>query len=291
MTAVTAADVFRPARRRIRYRPSLVIGCSIVIVALVAICAIFGSLLAPDGANAQNLLAGVQGPSTHHLLGTDDFGRDILSRVIVGARSAIVGPLLIALGAFLFGNSFGLIAGYHGGRVDSIIMRISDLVWALPGLLIAIVVVGVIGGGYYIAVAVLVVLTVPITVRIVRGATLEQRTRPYVEAARTLGLSSRRIMVRHIWPNLVPLVLANTFLNFAFSLVALSALSFLGLGVPLGTPDWGAMLAQNLSLLQTSPPNALAALAPAAAIVLTATSMNLIGDWIYEGLSDRGRAR
>jgi peptide/nickel transport system permease protein len=167
-------------------------------------------------------------------------------------------------------------------------MRLADLVWALPGLLIAIVVVGVIGGGYYVAVAVLIVLTFPIDARIVRGATLQQRNMPYVEAAATLGISARRVMFRHIWPNLLPLVMANTFLNFAFSLVALSGLSFLGLGVPLNTPDWGGMLAQNLSLIQANP---LACLGPAAALVLTATSMNLIGDWIYERLSDRGRAR
>ena len=104
----------------------------------------------------------------------------------------------------------------------------------------------------------------------------------------TLGIAPSRIMLRHIWPNVLPLVVANTFLNFAFSLVALSALSFIGLGVPLNTPDWGGMLAQNLSLIQN---NAMACLAPAIALVLTAVSMNLIGDWSYERLSDRGRAR
>jgi peptide/nickel transport system permease protein len=276
------------ARRRGRRLPSLLIAVSIAIVALVVACALFGSLFAPYGANAQNLILATQAPSAHHLLGTDDFGRDILSRVIVGARAAVIGPALIALGALIIGNSLGLVAGYRGGRADYFIMRLSDLVWALPGLLIAIVVVGVIGGGYYVAVTVLIVLTFPIDARIVRGATLQQRNMPYVEAAVTLGLSAPRVMVRHIWPNLLPLVLANTFLNFAFSLVALSGLSFLGLGVPLNTPDWGGMLAQNLSLIQSNP---MACLAPAIALVLTATSMNLIGDWIYERLSDKGRAR
>jgi peptide/nickel transport system permease protein len=290
VTVMTAPDtgVIGLARKRGRRRPSLLIGLSILIVALVVVCALFGSLFAPDGANAQNLMLATQGPSAHHLLGTDDFGRDILSRVIVGARAAVIGPALIALGALIIGNTLGLIAGYSGGRADYLIMRLSDLVWALPGLLIAIVVVGIIGGGYYVAVTVLIILTFPVDARIVRGATLQQRNMPYVEAAVTLGLSSRRIMIRHIWPNLLPLVLANTFLNFAFSLVALSGLSFLGLGVPLNTPDWGGMLAQNLALIQS---NAMACLAPAIALVLTATSMNLIGDWIYERLSDRGRAR
>jgi peptide/nickel transport system permease protein len=287
ITAPDAGSIVTP-RKRGRRMPSLLISLSILIVALVVICAIFGSQIAPFGANAQNLILATQAPSAHHLLGTDNFGRDVLSRIIVGARAAVIGPALIALGALIIGNALGLIAGYVGGRVDYFIMRLADLVWALPGLLIAIVVVGVIGGGYYVAVTVLIVLTFPVDARIVRGATLQQRNLPYVEAAETLGLPSRRIMLRHIWPNLLPLVIANTFLNFAFSLVALSGLSFLGLGVPLNTPDWGGMLAQNLSLIQG---NAMACLGPAIALVLTATSMNLIGDWIYERLSDRGRAR
>jgi peptide/nickel transport system permease protein len=290
MTVITAPDtgLVGLARKRGRHLPSLLISLSVLIMLLVLACALFGSLLAPDQANGQNLSLGVQTASGHHLLGTDDFGRDIFSRLIVGARAAVIGPVLIAIGALIIGNALGLIAGYAGGRVDYFIMRLADLVWALPGLLIAIVVVGVIGGGYYVAVVVLTVLTFPIDARIVRGATLQQRNMPYVEAAVMLGLSPRRLMIRHIWPNLLPLVIANTFLNFAFSLVSLSGLSFLGLGVPLNTPDWGGMLAQNLPLIQSNP---LACLAPAAALVLTATSMNLIGDWMYERLSDRGRAR
>ncbi len=290
MTVITAPDtgLLAAPRKRGRRRPSVLIALSILIVLLVVLCALAGAQIAPFGANAQNLIVATQAPSAHHLLGTDDFGRDVLSRIIVGARAAVIGPALIAIGALVIGNALGLIAGYFGGRVDYFIMRLSDLVWALPGLLIAIVVVGVIGGGYYVAVTVLIVLTFPVDARIVRGAALQQRNMPYVEAAVTLGISSRRVMLRHIWPNLLPLVMANTFLNFAFSLVALSGLSFLGLGVPLNTPDWGGMLAQNLSLIQQ---NAMACLGPAIAIVLTATSMNLIGDWIYERLSDRGRAR
>jgi peptide/nickel transport system permease protein len=199
-----------------------------------------------------------------------------------------VGPIIIALGAMVIGNTLGLIAGYKGGAVDATIMRWVDLMWALPGLLIAIVVVGVLGGGYWLAVALLILLTAPYDTRIVRGATLEQRPLPYVEAARTLGLRDRRIMVRHIWPNVLPLVVANTFLNFAFTLVTLSALSFLGLGVGPGTPDWGRMLAESRTLLFDNP---WAALAPGLMLVITAASMNLIGDWLYEWMSDRGRAR
>jgi peptide/nickel transport system permease protein len=199
-----------------------------------------------------------------------------------------MGPILIALGAMLVGNTLGLFAGYLGGLADSAIMRWVDLMYSLPALLVAIVVVGVLGGGYWLAVATLIVLTAPYDTRIVRGATLEQRPRAYVEAARTLGLSARRVMFMHIWPNVLPLVVANTFLNFAFSIVALAGLSFLGLGVGPGTPDWGRMLAESRTLLFQNPASALA---PGGMIVLTAAAMNLIGDWLYETLSDRGRAR
>jgi peptide/nickel transport system permease protein len=186
------------------------------------------------------------------------------------------------------GNVLGLLAGYFGGLADSIISRWVDLVYAMPALLVAVVVVGVLGGGYFLAVGLLVVLFSPIDTRIVRGATLDQRTRPYVEAARMLGLSHSRIMGAHIWPNVMPLALANAFLTFAFSIVSLASLSFLGLGVGPGTADWGRMLSESRTLLFDVPA---AAIAPGLAIVVTAASVNVVGDWLYEHLSDRGRAR
>ncbi len=273
---------------RHRRRVPLVIVFAMLLVGVVAACALVGEALWPRSPDTQHLFVGVQGPSSHFWLGTDDLGRDILARVVVGARTAVMGPVVIALGAMVLGNILGLIAGYKGGALDSAIMRWADLMYALPGLLVAIVVVGVLGRGYWLAVLLLIFLTMPYDTRIVRGAVLERRGLPYVEAARTLGLPARRIMARHIWPNVLPLVVANTFLNFAFSLVVLSALSFLGLGVAPGTPDWGRMLAENRTLIFDNPA---AALAPGLMIALTAASTNLIGDWFDEWLSDRGRAR
>jgi peptide/nickel transport system permease protein len=271
-------------RRRIS--PLIAIAC--FIVAVVAVCAILGSLIALRSPSAQHLFEGAHGPDGTYWLGTDDLGRDIFARLIVGTRTAVMGPIVIALGAMLLGNVLGLVAGYYGGLFDAIIMRWADLMYALPGLLVAIVVVGVLGRGYWLAVLLLVFLTTPYDTRLVRGAVLEQRGLPYVEAARTLGRPSWRIMTRHIWPNVLPVVVANTFLNFAFSLVILSALSFLGLGVSPGTPDWGRMLAENRTLIFD---NAAAAVAPGLMIALTAASTNLLGDWLYERLTGRGRAR
>lgn len=285
IASTPAAELAAPRARR-GFSP--LVGLAFAIVLAVVVCAIFGTWIAPHDPAEQDLLAGLQPPGNEYRLGTDDLGRDILSRTIVGARTALIGPLIIAIGAMLIGNLLGLVAGYRGGLTDSIISRAVDFVYAMPALLVAIVVVGVLGGGYYLAVGLLVILFSPIDTRIVRAATLDQRSRPYVEAARVLGLSGSRIMFRHIWPNVLPLALANAFLTFAFSLVSLSSLSFLGLGVSPGEADWGRMLSESRTLLFD---NAAAALAPGLALVTMAASVNVIGDWIYEWLSDRGRTR
>lgn len=277
-----------PRRRSRRARTPIMIILALAFIALITFLALFGEWVAPRGATTVNLEVGLITPTGDYPFGTDDLGRDVFSRTIIGARNALTGPLLIALGAFLIGNILGLAAGYRGGLLDASVMRWVDLMYAFPGLLVVIVLIGVLGGSYLLAVVALVVLSSPFDTRIVRGLTLEQRHLPYVEAARTLGLPVRRILFRHIFPNILPVTFANACLNFAVSLVALSALSFLGLGIGPGSADWGRMLAESRTLLFDNPA---AALAPGALIVLTATSMNLIGDWLYDRLADRGRAR
>ncbi len=277
-------------RGRMRWIPRtpFTLAFSFLVVGVVVLLAFAAPFVAPRDPQAQNLVVGLTTPNSEFWFGTDAVGRDVFSRTIFGARGALIGPVLIALGAFVIGNVLGLLAGYKGGLLDAAIMRWVDLMFALPGLLVAIVLVGVLGSSYALAVIVLLVLTSPFDTRIIRGATLEQRSLPYVEAARTLGVPAPRIMFRHIFPNILPITLPNAFLNFAFSLVALSALSFLGLGVGPGSAEWGRMLAESRLLLFDNP---MAALAPGGMIVLTAASMNLVGDWLYERLADRGRAR
>ena len=209
-------------------------------VAMAIVCAAFGRQIAPYPPNQQDLLLGDSPPSAEHWAGTDLLGRDVLSRTIVGARTALVGPAVVAAGAFAIATILGLWGGYVGGATDSLVMRWVDFMFALPGPLIAIVIVGVVGGGFWTAVAVLVVLFTAPDTRIVRSAVLEQRPLPYIEAARTLGIPRRRIMFRHIFPNILPLIAAYVVLDFAFALVSLAALSFLGLGVPPGHPRLGA---------------------------------------------------
>jgi peptide/nickel transport system permease protein len=280
-------DVVGRARVRRRRRPT-VVAFALGWLALVALLVIAGPLLAPHGPSEQDLLAGVGGPGPGHLLGTDALGRDILSRVMVGARSPVLGALAIALGAMLISVTLGLVAGYFGGWSEAGIMRGVDLLLALPPLLVIIVVAGAFEGGYLTAVVLLALLAAPWDTRIVRSVTLEQRPRAYVEAARVMGLPRRRVLLSHILPNIVPLIVVNLCLDFTFGLVSLAGLSFLGLGVSEGAADWGRMLYDNRNLLTVNP---WAALAPALAILLTAAAANVAGDWAYEKLDAKGRAR
>lgn len=279
--------MLRTSKSRWRVDTVIVVLC-IAFLAVIAMFAIFGDLIAPYNPNAQDLQEGVSTGSSSAWLGTDSLGRDILSRTIVGTRTAIIGPLIIALGTAAISVVVGVYAGYRGGVLDSFIMRAVDFAYATPPLLLVVVVVGLIGGGYYIAVAVLILISAPYDIRVIRAVALEQRGLPYIEAARTIGLSRGQIMRRHIAPNVVPYIIVNSSLEFAFGLVTLAALSFLGLGVPPGTADWGRMLDENRAILFENP---LAVFAPALLLVLTAAAVNLLGDRIGEQMTAKAMVR
>lgn len=271
-----------PRRHRIRRRPPLTIGMAIFCLALILIAAVLGKFLVHVSPTAQDLLAVGEAPSRLHWFGTDELGRDVFSRIVAGSRSALIGPMIIALSGLVVSALIGILAGYIGGLVDSVIMRFVDFIFALPGLLLTIVIVAVSGGGYWMAIAVLGVLNVQGDIRIVRGVALEQRALAYVEAARTVGMPRWRIMYRHILPNIAPILVADFAIDFTGALVALAGLAFLGLGSQPGTPEWGRILTDGQPLLFTNP---MAAAAPGLAIVLLAVSVNLIGDWLYESYS------
>jgi peptide/nickel transport system permease protein len=288
VSEAAAAQIVAFEAPRRRARPSAILVLCLILVAGVVFLALFGKLVTPHDPNAQDLANAMARPSGAHWLGADALGRDVFSRVLVGARTAVEGPLAIALISMVIGNALGLLAGYRGGIIDTLLMRWVDFMLAVPALLVIVVIVGALGSSYWLAVIVLAILTVPIDARVVRGATIEQVPRPYVEAAKTLGVPNRRIMVQHIWPNISAVAVANAFLIFAGSLVALSGLSFLGLGAPPGTADWGQMLGENRTLIFANPSSVLA---PGAAIVLVAASVNLLGDWIFEWIASRGATR
>ncbi len=257
--------------------PSVLV--AMLMVMTVVVCAVFGPWIAPHSPVAQQLALGDTPPSPQHLAGTDALGRDVFSRVVQGARTALVGPAVIAAGAYAIATVLGLLSGYLSGILDTIVMRWVDFMIALPQALVAIVIVGMIGGGYWTAVLVLVILFAAPGTRIVRAAVIEQRSMPYIDSARTLGVPVPRILFVHILPNVRPIVSAYVMLDFAFAFISLVGLSFLGVGVAPGTPDWGRMVYENRTILFTNPTGLLL---PAAMIILTAVSINLIGDWLSE---------
>jgi peptide/nickel transport system permease protein len=281
MTAVLARPFARLGRKR--HLPASTF-LAVVFILVVLVSAIFGPLFMPYSPLAQDLYAIGSAPSPHHLLGTDFLGRDMLSRIIGGAPTALVGPLVIAVSGLIISALLGIFAGYSGGSADSVIMRIVDFTFALPGLLIAIVVVAILGGGYWMAIVVLSFLNVQGDIRIVRSSALRERNLAYIEAARVVGVPRWRIMYGHILPNISPILVSNFAIDFSGALVALSGLAFLGLGAQVDTPEWGQLLADGQQLLFVNPA---AALVPALLIILLAVSMNLIGDWLYERYSSR----
>jgi len=252
---------------------------SVAFLGLVAVCVLFSSVLVP-GALDQHVALGVTPAGTPgHLLGTDKVGRDVLALTVAGARSAVVGPLVIAAGSMAVGLVFGMSAAWWGGAWDACVSRSCEVLLSLPVTLLAIVVAGVIGGSYWVTVGVLIVLFAPSDIRMIRSATLAQKPQPYIEATRVLGLSGPRILGVHVLPNITPIVWANLFVNVAFALVSLSGLSYLGMGVGAQDADWGRQLADGRAILAQNPA---AAVASGLAIIITATAINIAGDWVAE---------
>lgn len=264
-----------------RFRPPVLVVLAASAAVVIALLVVAGGRLAPYDPGQQDLVRSAAGPGGGHWLGTDALGRDVLSQVLAGARTAVVGPLCVAVGTLLLGVPLGVAAGYRGGLLDAVTSRFAELIYAIPAMLLVIVVVGVIGDGYWFAVGVVALLSVPAQIRLCRNTTLVQARLPYVEAARTLGLPARRIMYWHILPNILPTVVAALLLDFTGALITLSGLSYLGLGVPPGTPDWGSLLREGQSLIAVNP---YLSLAPGLMIIAVATSVTLLGDW----MSDQG---
>jgi len=258
-----------------------------LVLGLAVLCA-FLPAIAPQDPSLIVAADTLQKPSAEHLLGTDQLGRDILSRLVAGARTSLIGPLLLAVGVTTLASILAVVAGFFGGRTDSIVSRFVDLFYSVPPLMVAIVLVGVTGGGFLATIVVLVVFGLPGHVRNLRAAVMDRVHLPYMEAAITLGLPTWRVVVGHLVPAIRPFILATFFLTFTFGIVELSSLSFLGLGVPPGSPDWGRMVAENRA---STFGNVWGTAAPAICIVLLAVSTNLIGEWLIARYEKAGKER
>jgi glutathione transport system permease protein len=266
-----------------RHRGAVVGGC---VVALVILACVFADLIAPYSATAHDYNAVLSGPSAAHPLGTDQLGRDVLSRLLYGGRTSLgVGFLATAIGAAV-GTLLGLVTGYLRGILDGFVMRILDVLLAFPGILLAIGIIAMVGPGEANVVLAVSVFGVPIFARVVRGEVLRLREQPFVEAARASGTRSVHIMTRHLLPNVLPLIIVYATLRVATAILIASSLGFLGLGAQPPSPEWGTMLADGRELLTVAP---LVALFPGLAILVTVLALNLFGDGLRDALDPRMR--
>jgi len=271
---------------------SLTLVVPVVIMVLLVLTAIFAPLLAPHDPSEQNMLerrvvpAFMEGGSTEHLLGTDKLGRDVLSRLIFGGRVSLSVSLLVIVITASIGTVLGITAGYLGGRTEGFVMRVTDVALAFPGLLIAMLLAVGLGPGFMTVVIALSALGWAGYSRLIRGEALKLRGSDFVAQARIIGASPLRIMLKHIFPNVVNSLIVIMTLQVGMMILAESALSFLGIGVPAGTPSWGSMVADGRSDLDTA---WWISLFPGVCIGLVVLSGNFLGDWLRDKLDPRLR--
>ncbi|MGW4892756.1 ABC transporter permease [Kitasatospora sp. NPDC004240] len=254
---------------------------------LVVLAALLAPWLAPYDPNEADLSAALAGPSADHPLGVDAAGRDTLSRLLLGARTSLLGPLGVVAFATLAGVAVGVTAAWRGGWPDSVLSRSTELIFAFPGMLLAILIVAISGEGLLAPVIALSIAYLPYVSRLTRSLVLAERARPYVAAYQVQGHSSLQICLRHVIPNIAPVVLAQSTINFGYALMDLAGLSFLGLGVPALTPDWGRMVFDGQTAVQHGYP--LSAILPCVLIVLTVVAFNVVGERHADRVAGRGR--
>lgn len=288
----TAVDVTelrrRPGLRRLRvFGQGPLFTAAVLLLAVLVAVAVFAPLLAPYDPDALDLQATLAGSGTDHLLGADQSGRDVLSRLLYGARSGLLGPLVVVALSTLLGILVGVAAAWRGGWVDAVLSRSMDLVFSFPGLLVAIMFVAVTGPGMTAPVIAMAVAYTPYVGRLVRSIARQEKARPYIESYLVQGWSGWTICVRHLLPNIAPTVLAQSAINFGYALMDLAALSFLGFGVQPPTADWGAMINEGEgALLQGA---MLPALAPSVCIVLAVVAFSIVGEGIADRVAKRER--
>lgn len=273
---MTTALVESVATRRSRlWRDPVVIVTSTFILTLVVV-AVFAPWIAPHNPNAANILGGNLGPSSQHWLGTDSFGRDLLSRLIYGARLSLLGPTLIIVIATSIGTVLAITAAWFGGIFDQVVSRVADILFAFPGLIMAMLAVAMFGPGLVAPVIALSISYTPYLMRVIRAEAIRQRNLPYVAACYVEGLPTRTICVRHLLPNVTPLLLVQATLSFGYALVDLAAISYLGLGVQPPTSEWGLMVSTGQSSILAGHPQE--SLYAGIMIILTVVAFNLLGD-------------
>ena len=281
-----ATSLTRDTLRRLWMNPGAIAGA--IVLTVMVLSAIFAPLIAPYDPIAQDSTAIRAAPSAQHFFGTDNFGRDVFSRVLFGGRMSLpVGFVAVGITA-IAGVALGLIAGYYGRAIDSVIMRWVDIMLAFPGILLAMALVAILGSSLFNLMLAVGIAAIPEYTRVVRGTVLSAREAEYVIAARVTGAPDRSIVLRHILPNVLPPVIVLATLGIAGAIILGSTLSFLGLGIKPPTPEWGNMLADGRSMLRHQ---WWVSLFPGLAIMLTVLAINLLGDGLRDALDPRIRTR
>ncbi|WP_405027730.1 ABC transporter permease [Lentibacillus songyuanensis] len=275
------SDVWRIFRKN----KLAIVGASIIVIFIFL--AIFAGILAPEGIDDQKVNQSDQllhAPSGEYWFGTDEFGRDILSRVMYGARLSLWVGFISVVGSVIVGVTLGIIAGYYGRWLDILISRIFDIMLAFPSILLAIAVVAMLGPSLQNALIAIAIVNVPIFGRLIRSKVLSLKEEEYVEAARSIGMRDSRILFHHILPNsLAPIIVQGT-LSIATAILDAAALGFLGLGAQAPDPEWGRMLADSRNLIQEAP---WTVIFPGICIMLTVLGFNLVGDGLRDALDPK----
>ena len=284
MSAGAAVATSTPAKRRgwwelVRSTGAVGIASAVVIV-LAIVIAIVGSAIAPHDPQIGRLSLSYVGPGGGHFLGFDGQGRDVVSRLLAGARSSMIGPLAVVAICMTVGTIFAVSSAWKRGTYDAVVSSGMDVMFAFPGILLAILAATVFGAGLAAAALALAVAYTPYVARVLRGAALRERSQVYVDALSVQGASSFSICMKHLIPNMAPLIVAQATILFGYAMVDLAAISFLGLGVQPPNPDWGVMVSENQSGVVQGYPTA--ALAAGICIVVVVVAFNVLGERLYE---------
>lgn len=290
LAAITADtdELVPPQRRWVRFRRQflrsrLALPGGLIVLAFIIIAAL-APLIAPYDPFASDLTKALLPPDSSHWFGTDELGRDILSRVIHGAQLSLAEGLISVAIAMIIGVPLGIVSGYIGGKLDMVLMRLIDILMAFPGVLLAIVIISVLGPSLINAMIAVAIYTVPIFARLARGSTLSVKEEPYIEACRASGMGNARILWRHIFPNIQATIFVMATLRVAIAILTASSLSFLGLGAQPPSPEWGAMLANGRNYMLVAPH---LVIFPGVAIILLVFGLNLFQDGLRLALDPK----
>ena len=283
---VAVVEEHAPSRRRLR-KIGWIGWISIAVIVFALLLAIFGPILAPFDPNSSDLSFSNVGPYGSHLLGFDGQGRDVLSRLMVGARTAVFGAAAVAIIAIVIGSALAVTTAWYGGKIDAGVSAGIDVLFAFPGILLAVVAAAVFGPSLYSAALALSIAYSPYVARVLRGAALKERAMTYIAALEVQGFGAWRLCVRHLWPNMSSLIVAQGTILFGFAMVDLAAISFLGLGVQTPQADWGVMVSDGkTSLLQGYP---IVSFAAVLCIVGVVAAVSFLGDRLDASSKDVNR--